>query len=294
MTRIAEPCLTTVHIRELIPRLPENVYVQRVTIEACRLSRHDIKRPETQYFEVKQAYPNLFIPTQTLIFSTPLMNDGAKFDISNDWESFVMELDEADGLCMNYDFRGVPDLVDIPFSDRLFIKDIILLELPIDDPNYHPSPYYPADSDDRFYDGVRCSFATFTGSYQLLGRGTQEERDGWLPGHTRKAMDLEHIEVVRSKHIRQLRGRGGLMAFHRGRNDIHIEEKADLVNHPDRTSTWLPTLVNNGLIVQRAIEGEWEATKKFRADSVSLHRMIREREEVGARIIEEEEKDENV
>jgi hypothetical protein len=282
VTRI-EPCLSVINLRELIPKLPNNVFVQRVTIEACRLFRHDNSRPESQFFDVKQTYPNLYVPHQTLVFSTPLMNNGGRFDQSNEWENFVTELEATDKLCSKFQFEDSSrSLTDIPISDRLFIKDIILLELPKEDPNYHEAPYLPQQSDDEFYDGVRCSFATFTGAYQLIGYGTEEERDGWLPGMTRKPMDLEHIEVVRTKHILKLKGKKVLKAFHRGKGDIHTETKDLLVNNPQRVGGWIPSLVENGLITWREVVGEWKESSKFIASRISLKTMLEEEGELEA------------
>jgi hypothetical protein len=271
-----EPCLGTAHLRELIKRLPENVYVQRVTIEACRIYRNDIRRTETQMFETRQCYPNIYIPTQPIWFATPLIMNAARFDKSNEWENFIKELDEVDRLCGGFDFSGQFDLKDVMISDRLFIKDIMLLELPTDNPNYHPAPYHPADDDDKFYDGVRCSFASFSGAYQLLGAATQEERDGWLPGMTRKPLDLAHIEVVKTKHIRRLIGKRRLMAFHRGKEDIHVEEYENLISHPEVVKQWLPTLCEGELLIQREVEGDWKESRKFVASKVSLETLLKE------------------
>jgi len=284
-----EPCLTTAHLRELIPRLPDNIYVQRITIEACRIYENDIPRTETQMFRTKQTYPNLYVPGQTLVFSTPLWVNGSRFDKSNDWENFVKELDEVDRLCSRFDFRNDGhELTDTPISDRLFIKDIILLELPVEDPNYHERPYNPASDEDKFYDGVRCAFASFSGTYQLLGAGTVEQRDGWLPGLTRKPMDIQSIEIVRTKHIRTIMGKRSLKCFHHGKDDIYTESKEDLVNHPERVRIWLPTFLKNKLIIWREETGEWKESKSFIAEEISLKTML----EVGEDIeVSKEERD---
>ena len=270
-----EPCLTTAHLRELIPRLPSNVYVQRITVEACRIYENDMSRTETTMFRTKQTYPNLYVPGQTLVFSTPLWTSGSRFDVSNDWQNFVKELDEVDNLCSKFDFQeNGHDLVDTLISDRLYIKDVILLELPIDDPNYHEPPYFPQSSDDKFYDGIRCSFATFSGTYQLLGVGTVEQRDGWLPGLTRKPMDLQRIDVVRTKHIRRIMGKRSLKAFYRGKEDIYTETKENLVNHPERVRMWLPILLKNNLIIWRKEVGDWKESTSFIAEEISLKTML--------------------
>lgn len=273
--------MTTAHLRELIPRLPSNVYVQRITVEACRIYENDIPRTETQMFRTKQTYPNLYVPGQTLVFSTPLWNNGSRFDMSNDWENFVKELDGVDTLCNKFDFQNNDhELTDTPISDRLYIKDIILLELPVEEPNYHERPYYPQSDDDKFYDGVRCSFSTFKGTYQLLGDATEEQRDGWLPGMTRKPMDLQFIEVVKTKHIRRIRGKRSLKAFHHGKDDIYRETKEDLVNHPERVRIWLPTLLKNKLIIWRKETGDWKESTSFVAEEISLKTMLDEGEEM--------------
>lgn len=276
-----EPCLTTAHLKELIPRLPSNVYVQRISMEACRIYENDIARTETSMFRTKQTYPNLYVPGQSLVFSTPLWTSGSRFDVSNDWKNFVKELNEADNLCSKFDFQNNGyDLVDSLISDRLYIKDIILLELPIDDPNYHEPPYFPQSDEDKFYDGIRCSFATFSGVYQLLGVGTVEQRNGWLPGLTRKPMDLQSIEVVRTKHIRKIMGKRSLKAFYRGKEDIYKESKDDLVNRPERVRTWLPTLLKNELIIWRTEKGEWKESTSFVAEEVSLKTMLNGGEDI--------------
>lgn len=276
-----EPCLTTAHLKELIPRLPSNVYVQRINMEACRIYENDISRTETSMFRTKQTYPNLYVPGQTLVFSTPLINNGSRFDKSNDWENFVKELNEVDNLCSKFDFQNNGhDLVDTLISDRLYIKNVILLELPIDDPNYHESPYFPHHEDDKFYDGMRCSFATFRGAYQLLGVGTVEQRDGWLPGLTRKPMDLQFIEVVTTKHIRKIIGKRTLKAFHRGKEDIYTETKENLVNHPERVGFWLPTLSKHNLIIWRKEVGDWKERTSFVAEEISLKKMLDEGEDI--------------
>jgi len=276
-----EPCLTTAHLKELIPRLPSNIYVQRISFEACRIYENDVPRTETSMFRTKQTYPNLYVPGQTLVFSTPIWNNGSRFDESNEWENFVKELDEVDNLCSKFDFQNNGyDLVDTLISDRLYIKNVMLLELPVDDPNYHEKPYYPQSDDDKFYDGIRCAFATFSGAYQLLGVGTVEERDGWLPGLTRKPMDLQFIEVVKTKHIRKIMGKRSLKAFRHGKDDIYTETKENLVNHPERVRMWLPILLKNNLIIWRKEVGDWKESKSFIAEEISLKTMLDEGEDV--------------
>lgn len=275
-----EPCLSTAHLRELIRKLPDNVYVQHVTIEACRVYRNDMRRTETQMFETRQCYPNLYIPDTAVGFSTPLWHSGKRFDKSNEWEYFINELDQLDTLCNKFDFRGEDDLKDMTISDRLFVKDLLLVELPKDDPNYHGPPYFPQDEDDKFYDGVRCAFASFGGEYQLLGSPIEEIRDGMLPGMTRKPMDMQGIEVVRTKHVRKVRAKGSIQAFHRGKDDIYTEDLEALVNHPERVKTWLPTISKAGLIIWRKVEGDWKESKKFQVTSVSLTKMLEEGEDI--------------
>lgn len=146
--------------------------------------------------------------------------------------------------------------------------------------NYYIPPYFPQSDEDKFYDGIRCSFATFSGAYQLLGVGTVEQRDGWLPGLTRKPMDLQSIEVVRTKHIRRIIGKRSLKAFYRGKKDIYKESKEDLVNRPERVRTWLPTLLKNELIIWRTEKGDWKESTSFVAEEISLKTMLEEGEDI--------------
>jgi hypothetical protein len=273
-----EPCLATAHLRELIRKLPPNVYVQRITIEACRIYKNDGRRPETQLIEAKQCYPNIYVSSQSLIFRTPLMINAVRFDKSDDWEHFCAELDQLDSLCGKFDFREEKELRDIPISDRLYIKDVLLLELPKDDPNYREPPYNCADPEDKFYGGMRCSYVTFTGAYQLLGSPVEEIRDGMLPGMTRKPMDIECIEIVRTKHARKLLGTKFVKCFHHGKEDIYKESLDDLVNHPERVKAWLPTLSSAGLIIWRKVEGDWKESMKLQVKSISLSTMLEEGE----------------
>jgi hypothetical protein len=113
-----------------------------------------------------------------------------------------------------------------------------------------------------------------------VGSGTEEERDGWLPGMTRKPLDLNRIAVVRTKHVRKLRGKGTIRAYHRNKEDIYVEEYEDLINHPERVRQWLPTLCKNELVIQREIEGDWKESKKFIASRVSLRTLLEEEPDI--------------
>lgn len=227
-------------------------------------------------FGARQSYPSIYVPSQTVMFSTPLWVPGSAVF----WEDFIREVETVDELCLDYTYEDASKHhVDTPISDRMYVKDLMLLELPITDPRYHDRPYNPGNSDDEFYDGVRCAFAMFGGQHQLLGLATQEMKDGWLPGLTRKPMDLIEIRVVKTKHVMVLDTHATWKAYHRGKDDIHIEKREELVNHPERAILWLPTCCEKSLIVKREVTGDWKELPRFVPSYMSIDQITEEPEE---------------
>ena len=279
------PVLAKQEVRELVKAIPSNVWIQGMTFEANRITRNDDKDMllpgfDKKLLDVRQAYPNFYIPMQTVTFNTPLMRDHASFQ----WEDFVKALAAASKLCTDYRYRDSNRRhTDEPLSDRLFIKELLLVEAQASHPKYHdvtkklPVPWPPGDS---FYDGLPCTFATFAGTYQLLGEATDRARDGVLPGQTHKTMNLVELQVVRTKHVKQTLGHAMVRFFARGKEDMMVMDEKRIVNHPEYARQWLPSCCQAGVVQELEISGEWKDLSRFRCDTLLLKSLIEE-EQVG-------------
>ena len=280
METVSQPCLATQEVVSLARLKPSNISIQGIVIEAGRISRNDIQPalPGITMLDVRQAYPNYYIPTQQLLFNTPLMKEPSNYL----WDDFIKQILAADQHILEYDYSGKKH-TDTPFSDRLFIKGLLLLECPKDDKRYRDetpsSPYNPGNQDDEFYDEMPCTYATFEGTHQLLGAGSI--RDGILPGSTRKPMYLFKLERVRTKHIKRIDKFATIRAFHRAESDKEVITLDELhsMNRQDCEATvrqYLPTCGQTEIVKQLEIEGDWENLRRLKCSTISLDALTKD------------------
>jgi hypothetical protein len=278
---VIRPVLAKQEVRELAKNIPNNVWIQAINFAAGRVSRNDEKIVLPHFvkelLDVRQAYPGFYVPDQTVWFQTPVERrpDGL------DWGDFVNAVEAADKLCADYQYLdSTRRHVDQPISTRLFIKELILVEAQASNPKYREitkdDPASPARQDDDFYNGLPCTFATFAGTYQLLGEATDSARNGILPGDTRKAMNLVELQVVRTKHIKRIDTHDHWRAFHRGKDDAIFEDEESIINHPELAKTFLPTCCQAGIVQEMAIEGDWNNLPRFQVENLSLRSLIEE------------------
>lgn len=240
---------------------------------------------DRKILDVRRAYPNFYIPGQGIGFSTPIEVPPEAYK----WEDFVSALAVADEMCAGYRcLDSNRQYVDQPFSDRLFIKELMLVEAQESHPNYreitkekpaNPSMKANDGAGDRFFDGVPCTRALFAGTYQLLGEGAETARNGLLPGQTRKTMNLVHLEVVRTKHrenLTSLHGQVKYRAYARGKEDTILEDEKKILNHPEIALQWLPTCCKNGIVQSMEIEGDWKDLPRFECQTLTLKPLIEE------------------
>lgn len=281
MTQVIKPCLSTQEVMTLASSKPKNVWIQGIVCEASRMIGSDMKKilPGITIVQVKQAYPNYYIPTKSLWFSTPLMKNADDYL----WENFVREITEADRLVTEYEFEGIT-YRDTPFTDRLFIKELLLLELPKDDKRYREEgPYRPQKQDDEFYDGMPCTFASFRGTQQLLSAETI--RNGVMPGRTHKPMELIELERVPTKHVRTIggyaKGYGKWRAFDRSKakKDVVTYDQLKSMTQEHRNAIltrFLPTCCAKGLVKDMKIEGDEENLVRLRCSDIFLDKITKE------------------
>ncbi|MEW6069076.1 MAG: hypothetical protein AB1485_00510 [Candidatus Thermoplasmatota archaeon] len=275
MPEFTIPCLGTLHILEFDSLKPENVWVQSIEIEACRVATRDEIAPESPtMFSMRETKKSYYIPLKHIDFGTPIEQPVNASKLS--WRDFINEIKLADKICVR---EG--DLPEI--SKRLYIKELILIELPKDDPRYHRD-LNPANQDDTFYDGVYVSRATFRGTYQLIGRTTAEERNSWLPGMTRKPMDLWRVEILKTKHVLNISRRKTWKAYYRGIDEhgvplIHTwEGDAVLTLRPEHLRDLFPSCCKAELIKRREAIGDWELYRKFFPKELAIRSMLEEEE----------------
>lgn len=273
------PVLAKQEVRELVKAIPNNVWIQGMTFEANRIWRNDdedILLPgfDKKLLDVRQAYPNFYIPIQTATFNTPLMRDHGSFQ----WEDFVKALAAASDLCTEYRYRDSSRRhTDEPLSDRLLIKELLLIEAQASHPKYHdakkdpPIPWPPGDS---FYDGLPCTFATFAGTHQLLGEATEIARNGVLPRHTLKTMNLVELEVVKTKHVRETINHARVRFFARRKSDKMIMDEKKIINHPEYARQWLPSCCQAGIVSELEVSGNWKDLPRFHCDTLSLRSLV--------------------
>jgi hypothetical protein len=280
METVSQPCLATQEVVSLARLKPSNIWIQGLVIEAGRTSRNDIQPALAgiTMLDVRQSYPNFYIPTQELRFNTPLMKDPSDYL----WDDFVKQILAADKHILEYDYNGKKH-TDAPLSDRLFIKELLLLECPRDDKRYRddaPGNHYnPANQDDEFYDGMPCTYATFAGTHQLLG--ARSMRDGILPGAVRKPMHLVELERVPTKHIKRIDKFALMRAFIRTRNKKDVIKLDELLsmNRRDCEATvrrYLPTCYQTEIVKQLTIEGDWENLRRLRCSTISLDALTKD------------------
>jgi hypothetical protein len=280
MVTFSQPILATQEVVGLAKMKPSNIWVQGLVIEAVRVTRNDIPAvlPGITMLDVKQAYPNYYIPTQGLIFTTPLMKSPSNYV----WDEFVKQIASADQMILDYNY-GEKEHTDVPFSDRLFIKEVLLLELPKDDRRYRDYdlkyPYNPGNQDDAFYDKMPCAYATFQGTHQLLG--ASDSRNGIRPGYTHKVMNLVELERVKTKHIKMVQNKAVWRAFHRERVSRDVVSFDDLkaLSRDDCLATvrhYLPECCQMGIIKQLEFEGDWENLPRFKCSTMSVDSIMAE------------------
>lgn len=280
MVTVSQSCLATQEVVSLARLKPPNIWIQGLVVEAGRISQNDMHPalPGITMLKVRQAYPNYYIPTHTLLFTTPLMKDPKNYL----WDDFIKQILATDQHILEYDYNGKKH-TDMPFSDRLFIKELLLLECPKDDKRYRdetPSSLYnPANQDDEFYNGMPCTFATFQGTHQLLG--AESIRDGILPPGVRKPMYLVNLEQVKTKHIKRLDLFALIRAFDRARSKkevITIDELLSM-NRRDYEATvrrYLPTCHQTEVVKQLTIEGDWENLPRLKCSTISLDALTKD------------------
>jgi hypothetical protein len=145
-------CLSSLKIEDLASRLLTNVYVQYASIKYVRTARYDepLTSREIKTFRVERTKENYYIPPQRLLFSTPLLFDSRKPTL---WEDFMED------LRFFYEMnRGN----DPEVEKRVYVGDIVLLELPEGYGEVDKWKHSPLDDEDKLYDGERCIYSYFS------------------------------------------------------------------------------------------------------------------------------------
>ncbi len=277
MVRISVPTLTTLDVFKLAELLPQNVYVQQVTVKAERVWEEDRPhifnprrwvgngrvRPPFKLYRTKENYYG----GGTMTFAIPTQVWNNTYGTFLTWEDLVEFLQDQD--------REVTALGDRPLSERLYIKDLILTEIPAD--VWHPRPYSPTGIrngyvcdlsspeciGDPLYHNQGFYVAGFAGNYKLLGVGRET-----LEGKNMKPMNMAETDYCRTRHTRS--------------NHRRVVKAYEVVRSFDSNQTqgWdeatlrenFPSLWASGLLGIRVCEGRPEHDMKFRSDYCRLIR----------------------
>jgi len=227
------------------------------SIAYCRTHEKDLPfdtEGQINTFRVMQSAKTLYIPHQTIEFSSPIfMNNNKPIQ----WNDFVDDVKLFYDIAFQYDPNA---------ENRTYIGDMVLLEIPDDYIRDNKWKHNPLIEDDPLYDGIWCKFGYFLKEYKLLGA---KNLGNMLPGQCTKPADLVKIELVKTKRARgNFAKNGGIIRCYEWNNGkkYSIEEKEILKN---TSIEWIkanfPTIYDAGILNIRQCEGNWEATKRFRA-----------------------------
>jgi hypothetical protein len=260
MSKHVIPCLSSLKIGDLNKLIPDNVYVHSIDISYCRTHMRD-KPIDTdgkiKTFKIWESAKTLFIPKQTVEFSSPIYSNLTK---PVEWNDFIDDLNIFYQLATEYDPTAY---------ERTYVGDIVLLEIPTDYIGSNKWEHTPLDENDPLYDGVWCKFGYFLRNYKVLGAS---ELGDILAGCTKPA-DLVQIDLVLTKRTSgNLRKTGGIIrCFHTGNGNRYAISEKDIVKNV--SEEWIkanfPSLYDAGILNIRQCEGHWQVSKSFRAESCS-------------------------
>lgn len=273
MARLHRPCLATVpiigtaHEPGLADIIPENCYVQEITIECCRSSRGDkpVSWVGSDYFKIRESAPGVYSGRQNVNLTTPVERAPG----AHDWEGLVQMLREADQVSAA---RG-----DLPMTPRTLTKGCILIEIPKE--IWHPEPYephkasYDPNDPDPMYDGHRFTAVHIEGTRYMAE--AELARNGWLPGGTHKPLDIVQIDFLITKHIGHVKGRrANWTAFSRKEADRITISEERLMNISDNELHGMaPSLCDAGIIQIRDQEVSEYSLSRDRVIDVGLRRV---------------------
>jgi len=273
MVRLNQPCLATVPILGtaqepgLADILPENCYVQEITIECCRSSRSDnpIKWVGSSYFTIRESAPGTYIGRQNVSLTTPVQKPPG----SHDWDGFVQMLREADQVSAGKS--------DVPITTRTLTKGCVLIEIPKE--IWHPKPhqpfkaFYDPNDPDLMYENQRFMAIHIEGT-RFMSEAVSM-KDGWLPGGTHKPLDIVQVDYLMTKHIgRDMGDKAEWMAYSRKDEDIVSIPGETLVNLSDADLHGMfPSLCDSGIIQIREQEVSEYSLSRDRVIDVGLRRI---------------------
>jgi hypothetical protein len=258
MAKHSVPSLSSLKISDLNRLLPINIYVHSISIAYCRSHARDkIFDTEGQIrtFKINVSAETLYVPKQTIEFSSPIYMDNRK---PIQWTDFSDDLQTFYDIAFQYDPNA---------ENRTYIGDIVLLEIPEDYIGKDKWKHTPLDEDDPLYDGVLCKYGYFLKEYKILNA----DLGNMLPGQCTKPADLNRIDIVKTKRANGnlIKNRGIIRCYHWNNGSIYSIKEDDILKN---TSTeWVranfPTMCDADILNIRKCEGNWEVTKRFRATS---------------------------
>jgi hypothetical protein len=266
--------------------LPKNVWIQAITVEATPRTSMDetVLLPgfTQKILKLQMSYPSLYVPRQMISFPTPIESTEEAYD----WNSFLEACAAADKLCLGYRYAdSLKEHVDMPITERMFIKEVLIIEAQRSHPNYHdekpgqkynPSMRANDGAGDSFYDGVPCTRALFTGTHQLLGSAKEKLRDGFLDGSCIKPTHLVWMELVKTKHSEQTTAHTHMRAYTRVKKGrIEFDEQA-ILKRPSLARQLLPSCYKAGIATDYEVDGNWKNLPRFDVTSLKLLPFIEE------------------
>lgn len=259
MTKHSVPSLSSLKISDLSKLLPNNVYVHSVSI--CYTRTHSRDMPldtngDITTFRIMKSGETLYIPHQTIEFSSPIFMDNRK---PIEWIDFVNDVQAFYDTAFDYDPNA---------ENRTYIGDIVLLEIPSDYIGENKWKHSPMDEDDSLYDGIWCKFGYFLKNYKILGADLGD----MLPGQCTKPADLIRVDLVKTKRARNFEKPGQVIrCYHWNNGTIHTINEKEIIKNisPEWLRANFPTIYDTGILNIRQCEGNWEITKRFRATACS-------------------------
>jgi len=273
VVKLHRPCLATVPIigTALEPGLadlvPENCYVQEITIECCRSSYTDtpVSWVGSDYFTIRESGSGVYSGRKNILLTTPIQKPPG----SHDWEGLVQMLREADQISAA---RG-----DLPMTPRTLTKGCVLIEIPLD--IWHPQPHQPQkaffdpQNPDPMYEGHRFTAIIIEGTRYMAG--AELAMNGGLPGGTHKPLDIVQIDFLVTKHLgRNMAKKTEWMAFSRKEEDKITISEDRLLNISDAEIHGMaPCLCDAGIIQMREQEVSEYSLSRDRVIDVGLRRV---------------------
>jgi hypothetical protein len=256
MIKHSIPALNSLKISDLNRLLPENVYVQSIEISYIRTHERDeyLDLP-INTFKVRQCAKTVYIPRQTIEFSTPLFTNTSR---PVQWQDFSDDMQMFFELAFQYD----PNV-----EQRTYVGDVALLEIPHDYISGNKWDHSPLNEEDPLYDGVWCKFGYFLRTHRLLGgKGLGDMLAGCII-----PADLSMIELVKTKRANGnlIRNGGIIRCFHDNKKMKHVIDEKEISKNTSEewVQATFPTLYNKNILSIRECEGSWEINKSFRAEA---------------------------